>query len=628
MGKLHGKNKNGEWLSLAVAWTRAAATPNRAFPKPFMRSVLAFLLLLVLAPVPAATAQVATPSSPSSSSRSSSSAPANFDGPAELPRVYLKTSMTDTPATGSILPVKGAEELQNALDAAKCGDTVELQAGATFTGEFRLSAKTCDDQHWIIIRSSSTALPPEGTRLTPCYAGVSSLPGRPSLNCVSIQNLVTKLVGNPPLASREPVNHYRLVGIELAQPAGSSSPTLLDLAISSDHIVIDRCWIHGNARDNTQRGIALNGSSMAVVDSTITDIHMVATDTQGIAAWTGTGPLKIVNNFIEGGSSSIGFGGAGSATTPKDIEIRQNHLFKPMSWRVGNPDFIGVTFNCKVAFESKNSSRVLIEGNILENVWGGRQGGDGNALWLGPKNQNNTCPSCEVNDITLRYNLIRHAGGGPYIFDAPSDAGGIAQQAMRYSIHDNLFEDIASAYAGTGTGNGILFRFNGSTQFPPPQDVTIQHNTGINRGDKSGVLSLLTAPDAPFVNFVFKDNLVGNGESGISGCKGRTGEEVLNVCAPHYVFVNNVVVGPSESYPKSNASAHKKKDKPKLRHYPKDWHSVGFSSYAGGDYRLCAGAGDPTTSCNEASKYARAGTDGKDVGADVSTVYRLTKAAE
>ncbi len=160
-----------------------------------------------------------------------------------------------------------------------------------------------------------------------------------------------------------------------------------------------------------------------------------------------------------------------------------------------------MTFNSKVAFESKNSSRLLLEGNILENVWGGPQGGDGNALWLCPKNQNNVCPLCEVKDITVRFNIIRHAGGGIYIFDGLSDAGGIAQQATRYSIHDNLLEDITSAYAGTGHGNGILFRMAGTTRFSPPRDIVVQHNTGITSGEGSAVLSLLSTPDAPFCKF-------------------------------------------------------------------------------------------------------------------------------
>jgi hypothetical protein len=375
--------------------------------------------------------------------------------------------------------------------------------------------------------------------------------------------------------------------------------------------------------------MALNGSYLAVVDSTITDIHMVATDTQGIAAWTGTGPLKIVNNFIEGGSSSIGFGGAGSSVTPRDIEIRSNHLFKPLAWKIGDPNFIGVTFNCKVALESKNSSRVLIEGNILENTWGGPQGGDGDAVWLGPKNQNNACPSCEVNDVTFRYNIIRHAGAGIYIFDAPSDAGGVAQQASRYSIHDNLLEDIRLQYAGPGTGKGLLFRLYGTPHFFPPREVSIQHNTGITDG---GILQILASPAAPLSNFVFQDNLLSNGQTAISGCRGSFGTFVLDDCARGFVFVNNVIVDSAGDFPKSNASYKKEKEKDKkLNLYPKKWRDVGLAGMGENgpaDFRLCSAPGQPAGACTSASPYAGAGTDSKDIGADISRIYQLTEKVE
>ncbi len=417
---------------------------------------------------------------------------ADFDGPAELPRVYVNTSLSDTPSPlgAKQPPLQTFEELQSAVNRAACGEVIQLNAGTTFAGTLALPPKRCDAGHWITLRTSApdSSLPPEGTRLTPCYAGVVRLPGRPALNCTSTKDVMAKLVGRPPLSARDAVNHYHFIGIEFTQPAGTSAQTLVFLHDNSDHIVIDRCWIHGNATDNTQRGVSLNGSYLGIVDSTITDIHEENTDTQGIGAWTGTGPLKIVNDFVEGGSSSIGFGGAATDTVPRDIEIRRNHLFKPMTWRVGDPGFIGVTFNCKVILESKNSSRVLLEGNILENAWGGPQGGDGGAIWLGPKNQYNRCPICEVNDITFRNNIIRHAGAGLYIFDAPSDVGGIAQQARRYSIHDNLLDDIRTDYAAQGTGNGILFRISGSVRFAPPRDLTIQHNTGLETGPRSGLL--------------------------------------------------------------------------------------------------------------------------------------------
>ena len=104
--------------------------------------------------------------------------------------------MADTPAPGAIINVNAGGDLQTALNTAQCGDTLELEAGATFTGYFSFPAKACDNEHWIIVRTSAldTDLPAEGQRLTPCYAGVASLPGRPQYTCNNPQNVLAKIV--------------------------------------------------------------------------------------------------------------------------------------------------------------------------------------------------------------------------------------------------------------------------------------------------------------------------------------------------------------------------------------------------------------------------------------------------
>ena len=131
---------------------------------------------------------------------------AGTDGPAELPRVFMKSSLADTPAPGASHQVKTAAQLKAALSSAKCGDTIALQAGETFNGVFVLPAKSCDDNHWIVVRTSAPdrALPPEGSRVTPCYAGVASLPGRPSFGCAKASNVLAKIAfsgtGSGPLS--------------------------------------------------------------------------------------------------------------------------------------------------------------------------------------------------------------------------------------------------------------------------------------------------------------------------------------------------------------------------------------------------------------------------------------------
>src|SRR5579859_2068754 len=122
----------------------------------------------------------------------------SFDGPAELPREYVNSSLKDTPAGGKTWMVHSGESLEPILGKAACGDVIQLQAGASFSGNVVVPAKNCDDSHWIILRTSApdASLPAEGTRLTPCYAGTASLPGRPAFNCKSSINVLARVEFN------------------------------------------------------------------------------------------------------------------------------------------------------------------------------------------------------------------------------------------------------------------------------------------------------------------------------------------------------------------------------------------------------------------------------------------------
>src|SRR5215470_10036625 len=159
------------------------------------------------------------------------SAASTYDGPAELPRVYMNTALINTPAPGRVTIVNAGQSLQDALNNASCGDTIELQAGAIFTGLFTFPAKSCDDSHWIILRTNSLAsqLPPEQTRITPCYAGISSLPSRPAYNCSSPMKVMAKIMSaaaagtSGPLLFAVGANHYRLIGLEITRQSNTSS---------------------------------------------------------------------------------------------------------------------------------------------------------------------------------------------------------------------------------------------------------------------------------------------------------------------------------------------------------------------------------------------------------------------
>jgi hypothetical protein len=151
-----------------------------------------------------------------------------------------------------------------------------------------------------------------------------------------------------------------------------------------------------------------------LIDSYLNDFHCIAvtgtcTDAQTINggnSFLPTGPYKIVNNFLEAAGENILWGGATGSTVPADIEIRRNHIFKPLNWMPGSANFIGRKFIAKNLFEIKNAERLLLEGNVLENSWGGfSQVGWG--IVITPRGR-----WAASRDITIRYNTISHVGSG------------------------------------------------------------------------------------------------------------------------------------------------------------------------------------------------------------------------
>src|SRR5687768_9507109 len=76
------------------------------------------------------------------------------------------------PAFGAVRHVGPGASLQQALNEAVLGDTIILQAGAVYTGNFILPNKPKGTgKGWITIQSSLVdALPPAGQRVTPAHA--------------------------------------------------------------------------------------------------------------------------------------------------------------------------------------------------------------------------------------------------------------------------------------------------------------------------------------------------------------------------------------------------------------------------------------------------------------------------
>jgi hypothetical protein len=98
------------------------------------------------------------------------------DGPAQLPRSCYYTGLDGTPSTGKQIQVRAGSDLSSAAELAKCGDTLLLPAGASFEVKV-LPSKNCDNRHYVTVRTdtSDSKLPPEGTRISPAWAGIATL---------------------------------------------------------------------------------------------------------------------------------------------------------------------------------------------------------------------------------------------------------------------------------------------------------------------------------------------------------------------------------------------------------------------------------------------------------------------
>ncbi len=573
----------------------------------------------------------------------------NFDGPAELPRSVFVTSIATTPTPGHTIKVTAGGDLQAAIDTAKCGDVVEIEAGATFTGAFNLPSKPCDDGHWVQIRTNSPddKIAFEGTRVSPCAAGVASLPGRPEFSsrggCAKSQKLMATLIAvraTGPIILKAGANHYRIgPGLEITRASGTGIHYALvgkNPDDPADHIIIDRDWVHGTAQDETVRGINMSGIVYgAVVDSYLNDFHCAAVigacvDSQAIAGGTGNlaqGTWKIENNFIEAAAESILFGGSGGSTVPTDITIRHNHMFKPLTWMPGQPGFVGAVkadpskcgkfkesgqcpFVVKNLFELKNAQRVLFEGNVLENTWAGFTQ-PGIAIMfqaLNEKGSNN--PNTTVADVTVRYNKISHAASGITENIVCLSCTVSPKFAGRFSIHDDIFDDLDPLYAlgQTDANTAKPFQIAQCQACTTIQSIAIDHVTLLMTAPKVflvlGAMPTAAIQDVRITNSIISSLpgiiITGTGNGGSCAFTGKSNLIRLNQClAPGYSVTANALIGATDTWPAGNF-------------FPKSPDTIGFRRYSqgkGGDYGLLP-----------SSPYRHAALDGRDLGANVELV--------
>jgi hypothetical protein len=468
---------------------------------------------------------------------------------------------------GGVITLNAGGDLQAALDNAQSGDTIVLQAGATFVGNFVLPAKSGSTFITITSSGDRSRLPGDDTRIDPSYS--------PLLAKIRSPN------SGPAIATADYAHHYKLELLEFLSnfqglydvlQLGDGNQT--SLSVVPHDLIVDRVYIHGDPTFGQKRGISLNTASTTIKNSYIAGIVGANMDTQAICVWNGPGPFTITNNYLEASGENLLFGGTDPAVpglVPSDITITRNQLTKPWVWW-------GQGWTTKNLLEFKNAQRVVVDGNILENNW---EAGQSYAVQFTPRNQDGNAWWTVVQQIQFTNNVLRHVSGGIAILG--SDYNAPTQQTNSITIRNNLFEDISSARYG---GNGWYLLMLGAA------NVTVDHNTIFSDGSSD-----LYADSSPSYGFVFTNNVMRNNGWAIMGNSASEGNGTIAAFFPGSQFFGNVIAGANPaSYPGGNS-------------YPPNIDAVGFVNLGGGNYRL-----------SSASPYAHSATDGTASGANIDAI--------
>ena len=466
------------------------------------------------------------------------------------------------------ITVKAGDNLQRALDAARPGDEVVLEAGATFVGNFVLPPKP--GETFITVRSSRAGELAEGRRVTPADSARMARVATPN--------------SSPALLAPPNAHHWRLVGLDVTQSGSFNTYDLIQLGDGDTsgpqdaaekaphHLRLERCFIHAfDARTPLKRGVALNSAHTEIVDSHVSGAKVEGQDAQAVAGWAGPGPFLIENNYLEASGENLIFGGAVPAARgliPSDIVIRRNLFRKPLEWKQGDPSFAGTAWTVKNLFELKSARRVTVEANVFENNWAHAQSGFAIVLTV----ENGSGAWAQVEDVTFANNLVRNSTNAFNIRARDVDPG---SGLRRVTIRNNLFERIEGMFIQLLRGG---------------ENLTVEHNTVLHGGS---VLAFDWAAEGEYsTGLRFADNVVSHNLYGVIGAGGAIGTAALERFTRRWTFAGNVVAGADPArYPAGNL-------------YPQVLDPKYFADAARGNYRIVY------------PRLKGRATDGKDPGCD------------
>jgi Calx-beta domain len=510
---------------------------------------------------------------------------------------FLSLFLLSTTSHATTVNVHAGDNLQTAIDNASPGDTLILDAGATFSGNHNgpiiLSAGKTGSGYITIESSALASLPDANHRVS-------------SSDVVNMPTIVAASSGLPALQTEAGANHYQLIGIEFRTVSaadfvydlielGSGGQTTVS-QVPHD-LILDRCLIRAFPTQPLKLGVALNSIETTITNCYIAGFKRTDQDAQAIAGFNGPGPFHIINNYLEASGENLMFGGGKPnipGLVPSNIEIKRNYLYKPLSWRQGEAGYGGVRWSVKNLFELKSARHVTFEGNVLENCWGDVNPGYGAiSLTASPSPGGDSGPQATIEDVTIRYNVMKHTQN---VFNiVGNDAQN--QSGLGLTVENNLFMDVDWVRWSNNPDDNSNYRGQ-FIKISNLAHVTVNHNTVFQSGN------MISVYGGANVGFVFTNNIV-NYIGGILGVNDNTANthdsQAMASFFPDGVLRGNVIIGDNNP---SNMGTFASQN-----YYPLGPDQVIFVDYPNHDYRLAAN-----------SSYKSQGTDGADIGANISSI--------
>jgi hypothetical protein len=421
-----------------------------------------------------------------------------------------------------------ANELQAVFDEAHRGDTIRLQAGRTWErsgNHFVLTTRPGTSGYLTVTTTEEAKLPLSGTRITRAYNSLL-----PTLQTRATNKAALALAGTD-----SPATHIKLRGIRFTVAPNATRTTsfsrgplligwasvddfdgfvLNDPSQLPDQIIVQHCvfeqdWVH-----QVSRMIRLHGRHVEIRDSFIEGGQALGADAQGISGSNTKGPYIIENNYIDGTSENLIFGGSkpnfddeldsGLIRFNYFPHVRERHqyvkwspglmvfkgriiqpsngaansLIAMTSGTTGNtepgwPTTTGAQVNdngiiwerigssgkwvVKNNFELKTGKNILIQYNVFDGMW---LDGQETAINIKAENQNDAHTLCDASEGWPACYGARTTGikflnnivrDWPAALKLVGGTFGIPAQVGNYEVRNNLFDQAGASWPGFRT---------------------------------------------------------------------------------------------------------------------------------------------------------------------------------